>query len=115
MIHLWKMARATKAEKARHLNAARVLLRRQLVRADAVRQLGREFHLSERQAYRYLEKASQLDRPVEIPETTIPVTLKLPPRTVELLRKYAKSSGLTIGATVTAALHAFLRTLKRHG
>ena len=109
------MARATKAKKAQHLNAARVLLRRQLVRADAVRQLSREFDLSERQAYRYLEKASQLDRPVEIPETTIPVTLKLPPRTVELLRKYAKSSGLTIGATVTAALHAFLRTLKRHG
>jgi hypothetical protein len=115
MIHLWEMARATKAEKAQHLNVARGLLRRQLVRADAVRQLAREFHLSERQAYRYLEKASQLDRPVEIPETTIPVTLKLPPRTVELLRKYAKSSGLTIGATVAAALHAFLRTLKRHG
>jgi hypothetical protein len=109
------MARATKAEKAQHLNVARGLLRRQLVRADAVRQLAREFHLSERQAYRYLEKASQLDRPVEIPETTIPVTLKLPPRTVDLLRKYAKSSGLTIGATVAAALHAFLRTLKRHG
>jgi predicted DNA-binding transcriptional regulator YafY len=115
MIHLWKMSRATKAEKAQHLNAAHALLRRQLVGADAVRQLAREFHLSERQAYRYLEKASQLNRPVEIPEATIPVTLKLPPRTVELLRKYAKSSGMTIGATVTAALHAFLRTLKRHG
>ena len=109
------MARATKAVKAQHLNAARVLLQRQLVRADAVRQLSHEFDLSERQAYRYLERASQLDRPVEIPETTIPVTLKLPPRTVELLRKYAQSSGLTIGAIVTAALNAFLRTLKRHG
>jgi len=115
MIHLWQMARATKAMKAQHLNAARVLLQRQLMRVDAVRQLSREFDLSERQAYRYLEKAAQLDRPVEIPETTIPVTLKLPPRTVEILRKYAKSSGLTIGATVTAALHVFLRTLKRHG
>jgi hypothetical protein len=41
--------------------------------------------------------------------------LKLPPRTVESLRKYARSSGLTIGAIVTAALNAFLRTLKRHG
>lgn len=109
------MARATKAMKAQHLNAARVLLKRQLMRPDAVRQLSREFDLSERQAYRYLEKASQLDCPVEIPETTVPVTMKLPPRTVELLRKYAKSSGLTIGATVTAALHVFLRTLKRHG
>jgi len=115
MIHLWQMARATKAKKAQHLNAARGLLQHQLPRADAVRQLSRELDLSERQAYRYLQKASQLGRSVEIPETTIPVTLKLPPRTVELLRKYAKSSGLTIGATVTAALNAFLRTLKRHG
>ena len=115
MLHLWLMARSTKAEKTQHLNAARGLLQRQPTRSHAVRQLSREFDLSERQAYRYLEQASQLHRPVEIPETTIPVTLKLPPRTVELLRKYAKSSGLTIGAIVTAAMNAFLRTLKRHG
>ena len=115
MIHLWQVARATNAEKAQHLNAARGLLQRQLPRADAVRQLSRQFDLSQRQAYRYLESASRLDRPVEIPETTIPITLKLPPRTVELLRKHAKGSGLTVGAIVTTALHAFLRTLKRHG
>jgi len=115
MLHLWLMARSTKAEKAQQLNAARGLLQRHLGRAGAVRQLSREFDLSERQAYRYLEEASQLNRPVEIPETTIPVTLKLPPGTVELLRKYAKSSGLTIGAIATAAMNAFLRTLKRHG
>ena len=115
MIHLWQMARATKAKKVQHLNAAHRLLQRQLPRADAVRQLSREFDLSERQAYRYLQNASQLSRPVEIPETTIPVTLKLPPRTVDLLRKHAKGSGLTIGAIVTTALNAFLRTLKRHG
>ena len=78
MIDLWQMARATKVEKARHLNAARGLLQSQLARADAVRQLASEFDLSERQAYRYFEEASQLNRPVEIPETTIPVTLKLP-------------------------------------
>jgi hypothetical protein len=84
-------------------------------RAARVRRLSREFDLSERQAYRYLEEASQLDRPVEIPEATVSVTLKLPPQTVELLRKYARSSGRTIGAIVTAALNAFLRTLKRHG
>src|SRR5215469_17899609 len=115
MIHLWQMARATKVEKAQHLNAAHGLLQRQPSRADAVRQLSREFDLSPRQAYRYIEKASELDRPVEVPETSVPVTLKLPPRTVELLRKYAKSRGLTIGAIVTASLNAFLRTLKRHG
>jgi hypothetical protein len=109
------MARSTKAEKARLLNAARGLLQRRVALAEAVRRLSQEFDLSERQAYRYLEQASQLDRPAKVPEATIAVTLKLPPRTVELLRKYARSSGLTIGAIVTAALNAFLRTLKRHG
>src|SRR5436305_1216903 len=108
-------ARSTKAQKARHMNAARGLLQRGVALPEAVRRLAREFDLSERQAYRYLEEASQLDRPVEIPEATVSVTLKLRPRTVELLRKYARSSGLTIGAIVTAALNAFLRTLKRHG
>jgi hypothetical protein len=115
MLHLWQMTRSTKAEKAQQLNAARGLLQRHLARPEAVRRLSREFDLSERQAYRYLEEASQLEQAVEIPEGTVPVTLKLPPTTVELLRHYARSSGLTIGAIVTAALKAFLRTLKRHG
>src|SRR5246127_164404 len=109
------MTRSTKMRKARQLNAARGLLQLQIALPEAVRRLSREFDLSERQAYRYLEEASQLDQPIEIPEATVSVTLKLPPRTVELLRKYAKTSGLTIGAIVTAALNAFLRTLKRHG
>src|SRR5436189_256199 len=109
------MTRSTKAERAQQLNAARGLLQRHVALPEAVQRLSREFDLSERQAYRYLEEASQLDRPVKVPEATVSVTLKLPPRTVELLRKYARSSGLTIGAIVTAAVNAFLRTLKRHG
>jgi hypothetical protein len=80
-----------------------------------VQRLSREFDLSERQAYRYLEEASELDRPLELTEATVPITLKLPPSTVERLRKYARTSGLTIGAIVTVALNAFLRTLKRNG
>ena len=109
------MTRSTKAEKAQQLNAARGLLQHQIVLPEAVRRLSREFDLSERQAYRYLEEASHLERPVIIPEVTVPVTLKLPPRTVERLRKYARSSGVTIGAIVAAALQAFLRTRKKHG
>ncbi len=96
------MVRSSKAKKARQLNVARGLLRRHVALPEAMRRLSREFDLSERQAYRYLEEASHL-------------TLKLPPRTVVLLRKYARSSGLTIGAIVAGALKAFLRALKRHG
>jgi hypothetical protein len=109
------MTRSTVGEKARKLNAARGLLERHVPLPEAMRRLSRMFQLSGRQAYRYLEAASQLDRPVEVPEASVPITLKLPPRSVELLRKYAGSSGLTMGAIVTDALEALLRTRKRHG
>src|SRR5437773_1284167 len=115
VIQLCHMTRSTKMEKARQLNAARGLLQRQIALPEAVRRLSHEFDLSERQAYRYLQEASQLGRPIEVPEATVPITLKLPPRTVELLREYARSSGLNIGAIVARALNAFLRALKRHG
>ena len=109
------MPRSTKGEKAQQLNAARGLLQRRVALPEAVRRLSREFDLSERQAYRYLKEASQLDRPVQVPEATVPVTLKLPPRTVERLRQYARSSGLTIGSIVTGALNAFFHTVRKHG
>ena len=109
------MGRSTKTEKALHLNAALGLLQRQIALPEAVQILSRKFNLSGRQAYRYLEEAAELDRPVEITEATVPITLKLPPSTVERLREYARSSGLTIGSIVTVALNAFLRARKKHG
>jgi hypothetical protein len=109
------MARSTKAERARQLNAALGLLQSHIATPEAVQRLSRKFNLSERQAYRYLEEAAELERPVEVAEVTVPITLKLPPSTVERLRRYARSSGLTIGAIVTLALNSFLRALKRNG
>ena len=109
------MVRSTRAEKARKLNVARVLLDRHVALPEAMHRLSRAFDLSGRQAYRYLEEASGLDRPAEVPEATVPITLKLPPRTVELLRKHAKSRGLTMGAIVTDALHGWLDVRKKHG
>ena len=109
------MARSTKADKARQLNAAYSLLQRHAALPAAVQRLSRQFALSERQAYRYLEEAAELDAPVEVAEATVPITLKLPPATVRVLRAYARGSGLTIGAIVTRALDAFLSALRRHG
>ena len=109
------MARSTKADKARQLNAAHQLLERDMELSEAAQNLACEFNLSLRQAYRYLEEAAQLDQPVEIAEATVPITLKLPPATVRLLRAYAKSNGLTIGTIVTLALNAFLGAPRRHG
>ena len=109
------MPRSTKADKARQLNVAHRLLKRNVALPDAAQRLTQQFGLSLRQAYRYLEEAAELDGPVEVAEATVPVTLKLPPTTARALRAYARSSGLTIGVIVTRALDALLGTLRRHG
>jgi hypothetical protein len=109
------MPRSTKADKARQLNVAHRLLKRNVALSDAAQRLAQQFGLSLRQAYRYLEAAAELDEPVAVAEATVPVTLKLPPTTVRALRAYARSSGLTIGVIVTRALDAFLGALRRHG
>ena len=109
------MTRSTKADKAKQLNTAHRLLQRGVVLPEAAQMLSRKFDLSERQAYRYLEEASKLEGPVEVTKATIPITLKLPPDTVRLLRSQAARSGMTIGALVTRALDAFINALKGHG
>jgi hypothetical protein len=109
------MPRSTKADKARQLNLAHRLLKRNLALPEAAQRLARQLGLSLRQAYRYLEEAAKLDEPVEVTEATVPVTLKLPPSTVRALRAYARSSGLTIGVIVARALDTLLGALRRHG
>ena len=109
------MARSTRPDKARRLNAAYAMLQRNTPLSTAMQRLSGQFDLSERQAYRYLEEAAHLQRRVEVTEATVPITLKVPARTARLLRVYARSSGLTIGAIVTRALTMFLNTQRRHG
>ena len=109
------MARSTKVDKARQLNAAHRLLQGNTTLSQAAGSLSREFGLSRRQAYRYLEEAAALGHPVPVVEPSVPVTLKIPANTVRALRTYARSSGLTIGEIVTRALSAFLGALRRHG
>ena len=91
------------------------MLRSNVSLPQAMQRLSRKFDLSERQAYRYLEEAQQLQRPVEVSEATVPITLKVPVGTARLLRAYARRSGLTIGTIVTRALAAFLSIQRRHG
>ena len=83
--------------------------------SEAAQRLSGEFGLSRRQAYRYLEQAADLGKPVPVEEASIPVTLKLPPSAVRLLRSYAARSGLTLGEIMTRALRAFLSALRKHG
>jgi predicted DNA-binding transcriptional regulator YafY len=107
------VTRATKAHKARLLNAAYRLLGQQIDTADAAQQLADKFALSRRQAYRYLEQAAALSAPVPRVEPMVAITFKLPVSIVRALRVYASRSGLTLGQIVTQALAAFLSAFHR--
>jgi predicted DNA-binding transcriptional regulator YafY len=109
------MSRATKVDKSRLLNAAYRLLAQQTELAVAAQELAREFALSRRQAYRYLEQAATLSAPVPDVEPMVAVTFKLPVSTVRALRAYARRSGVTLGQIVTQALAAFLGAVRRRG
>jgi predicted DNA-binding transcriptional regulator YafY len=109
------MTRSTDAQKAERLNAAHRLLARGIDLADAATTLSRDFGLSRRQTYRYLEEAQAIGHPVPITEPSIPITLKIPGRVVRDLRDYSAVSGLTLGEIVARALSRFLKATRRHG
>jgi len=101
------MARSTDAQKAERLNAAhRLLARGQSVGEAAL--LSRQFTMSRRQAYRYIEEAQLIGRPVPVVETATAVTFKLPPSLVDAVRARAAAEGATISDMVSRALRAFL-------
>jgi hypothetical protein len=107
------LARATKAHKARVVNAAYRLLAQRTAVTEAARQLEDQFALSRRQAYRYLEQATALSAPVPVVEPTVAITFKLPVSVVRGLRAFARRSGLTLGHIVAQALTARLGVFQR--
>jgi len=102
------MARASDAQKAERLNLARSLLREHERLPEAAERLSRDCSISRRQAYRYLEQAQQLKRPVPVGDAKLSFTVKLSRSLVERLRTYAASTGLTLSEIVSRALMAVL-------
>ena len=102
------MPRSTETQKTERLNAAYRLLARGLGASEAALSLSRQFAMSQRQAYRYLEEAQMIDRPVPVVERAMAVTFKLPPSLVDSIRARAASEGTTISLMVSRALRAFL-------
>ena len=109
------MTRSTQAQKAERLNLAHGLLAEGRSMTEAATVLSREFGLSRRQVYRYLQAAQDLDHPVIAPAASIPITLKIPNDIVRDLRAHAKTSGLTMGEIVARAVSTFLSTARKHG
>ena len=109
------MARSTKAQKSERLNAAHRLLAGGTRVADAAALLADECGISLRHAYRYIEEAQALKRPVPIPVASIPITFKIPGDIIELLRAYSANTGITLSEIVTRAIKAFLASASRNG
>lgn len=102
------MSRSTDTQKAERLNAAYGLLARGQSVAEAALSLSRQFAMSRRQAYRYIEEAQTIGRPVPVAEPAAAVTFKLPPSLVDAVRARAAAEGTTISDMVSRALRAFL-------
>jgi hypothetical protein len=108
--------RAYADEYAVRVNRAVELLAEELAPADAVRVLGNEHSLSERQARRYVNAAIERPGGVVVPERTTVFTVRLAPSLIAGLRGHARSRGLTLSATVAEAARLYLDHVhERHG
>jgi predicted DNA-binding transcriptional regulator YafY len=102
------MPRASDAQKAERLNQARALLREHAPLPEAAGRLARDWSVTKRQAYRYLQRAQLLKHPVPLEDAKVSFTVKLSRRLVERLRAYAASTGLTLSEIVNRAVQAVL-------
>jgi predicted DNA-binding transcriptional regulator YafY len=109
------MSRATEVQKAQRLNRARKLLRRFDHLPDAVVQLVKDSGVSPRQAYRYLQQAQRLKKPVHVGDAKVAFTVKLSQELVRRLRSFANRSGLPLSEIVSRALLAALPPRRRRG
>jgi hypothetical protein len=102
------MGRASDAQKAERLNRARVLLRQFDQLPEAVERLARDYSISVRQAYRYLQQAQRLKKPVPVSESKLAFTVKLPRSLIQHVRWYASTKRISISEVVSRALGALL-------
>lgn len=83
--------------------------------AEAAAALSHENGISLRHAYRYLEEAAQLERPLKIAEPAQPITFKIPGNVIRTLRSYAAANDLTLSEVVTRAIEEFVARARRDG
>ena len=77
--------------------------------------LSREYGLSRRQAYRYLELVRAGGPAAPVAENSITITLKMPESLAGDLRAHAIKHDLTTSEVVRRAVSAFLAAKRQHG
>lgn len=98
------MRRSTHFEKVQRLNTAFHLLAKGYGLNEAVEGLVKQYRMSIRQAYRYLQQAQKMSSAVSVSEPNIAMTLKVPVSVASQLRAYAKAGGLTMGQALAHAV-----------
>ncbi|MEA3451263.1 MAG: hypothetical protein U9Q83_05100 [Bacteroidota bacterium] len=106
------MKKSSKAERVRRINAALGLIRKYGNQAKAAETLAKEYGISIRQAYRYVNKAGSVDGELPIPDQKVAFTVKLSQSLVATLRQYTSQRGQTLSDAVAQALESFL--FQRH-
>lgn len=102
------MSRASDAQKAERLNRARGLLQKFDQLPEAVERLAHDCAISPRQAYRYLQQAQRLKKPVPVSDAKSAFTVKLSRSLIQRVRSYARARELSISEVVSRALLAVL-------
>jgi predicted DNA-binding transcriptional regulator YafY len=109
------MTRSSNPERAKRINAAVSLIKKEKTSARAADALAEEFGISRRQAYRYVSEAQTIGKEISIPDIKIAFTVKLSKNLIKKLRKYTKTTGQSLSEIVTQALEAFLQNGRRRG
>jgi hypothetical protein len=91
------------------------LLKKKTPPPEVAAALATRFDLSTRQAYRYLQRAQRVAKPLALPEAKAVFTVKLPPRLIQRVRRKARARGQPISQVVAEALQAFLIQGNPHG
>lgn len=109
------MKKSSTAEYISRVNTALSVYRESSSFTIAINILIKEFNVSKRQAYRYLQKAIKVDRVQKIPETKKVLTVKLPEGQIKELREQAKKSGIQLSTFVGSILGTFLEKKQKDG
>ena len=103
------MPRADESQRVERVNLAFGWLRLGLSPPEVIQRLTAATGISPRQAYRYVEQAQELDKPLAAVDAKVVFTVKLPQTVVDRLHQYAESTGQTLSHIVSQALWALLR------
>jgi hypothetical protein len=109
------MKKSSAAEYIFRVNTALSVYRENSSSTMAIDILTKQFNISKRQAYRYLQKAIKADRKQTIPEAKMVLTVKLSESQIKELREHAKKSGVQLSTLVGSIFCTFLKKKQKNG